>query len=413
MSDVVDPDPTDQHAAAAVQPHQRRRRALVVVPAVLLTAAASALAFASLSTWLEQLIDWWGHRGYVVTVVAPAVGGALAVLAIHLARTTPGTADMYVLGLQRERFDVRSAPARLVALVLGVGSGVPLGYEGPAVYFGGAFGAAVPQRGRWPERPFVLAAATAAVAVVIDAPLAAALFAVEVARRGRPATRDLFPLTAGAVAAWAVLRGTGEPGGVVGQSASPVTPQLVVAGALIGLLGGVAGRGFVQAIRWAKRRTVPVRQRLLLVPLTLVVALTGAQLLTGGTPALFGSGRQLVDSASRGQPARSALLLVMFVAVVVAMVVGGVVGGLFLPMLAIGATIGLLVADTVVPGLADGAVTAIGASAVLAAAYGCPLTAVALAASRLGWSGALGVAVGAIVLARGVAGRPSVSVYQG
>ena len=29
------------------------------------------------------------------------------------------------------------------ALVAGVGLGVPLGYEGPAVYFGGALGAAV------------------------------------------------------------------------------------------------------------------------------------------------------------------------------------------------------------------------------------------------------------------------------
>lgn len=404
----------DDGAAPPASPQRRPRTlpAARLVPAVALTAAASALAFASLSTWLAELIEWWADRGGIVTVVAPAVGGLLAVLVIHLARTTPGTADMYVLGLQRERVDVRSAPARVLALVLGVGSGVPLGYEGPAVYFGGALGAAVPQQRCWAERPFVLAAATAAVAVVIDAPLAAALFAVEVARRGRPATRDLFPLTVGAVAAWAVLRGMGEPGGVLGRGGGELTPQLVVAGTVIGLTGGAVGWGFAHAIRWAKRLTLALRVRLLLVPTVLVLALTAAQLLTDGGPVLFGSGPRLADYAASGDPVVSAVLLVVLVAVIVAMVAAGVVGGLFLPMLAIGATVGLLVGGAVVPDVTDAAVIAFGASAVLAAAYGCPLTAVALAASRLGWSPGLMVAVGVVALARGVSGRASVSIYQ-
>jgi CIC family chloride channel protein len=395
------------------QPVVRSLPRAALAPAVVLTAAVSALAFASLSTWLEHLIDWVAGRGSVVTVAAPALGGMLAVLVVHLARTSPGTTDVYVLGLQRERFDVRSAPARVLALVLGVGSGVPLGYEGPAVYFGGAMGAAAPQWRHRAERPFVLAAATAAVAVVVDAPVAAALFAVEVARRGRPATRDLFPLAAGAVAAWAVLRATGEPGGVLGSGAAAVTPLTVVAGALIGLAGGAVGRGFTHAVRWAKRLALPLRLRLLLVPAVLAVVLLGGQLLADGSPVLFGSGRRLVDHAAAGSLAVSALLLVLFVVVVVAMVAGGVVGGLFLPMLAIGATVGLLVGDLATPGLADGTVVAFGACAVLAAAYGCPLTAVALAASRLGWSPALAVALGAVALARAAAGRVSVSVYQG
>ena len=412
MNAEVPPVEGDRLPAPALPPN-RRLHSVLLVPAVALTAVLSALSFVGLADWLEALIDWWATRGSVATVVAPAVGGVLAVLVIHLARSTPGTTDVYVLGLQRERFDVRSAPARLVALVVGVGSGVPLGYEGPAVYFGGAFGAAVPQWRRWPGRPFVLAAATAAVAVVIDAPLAAALFAVEVARRGRPGARDLLPLAAGATAAWAVLRGMGESGGVLGASAPVVTPQVVVAGVLIGLLGGSVGRVFADAVRWAKRASLPLRARLLLVPMALVVLLGAGQLLSGGAPALFGPGLRLVDVADGGDVAVSALLLVMFIGAVVAMVAGGVVGGLFLPMLAIGATVGLLVGATVLPDLADGAVVAFGASAVLAAAYGCPLTAVALAASRLGWSPALAVAVLAVALARGVAGRSSVSVYQG
>ncbi len=412
MSPEVPSVEGDRPAASTAPPGGRVHLALLV-PAVAATAAVSALTFVSLADWLEALIGWWASHGGIVTVAAPAIGGVLAVLVIHLARSTPGTTDVYVLGLQRERFDVRSAPARVAAIVLGVGSGVPLGYEGPAVYFGGALGAAAPQWRRWPERPFVLAAATAAVAVVIDAPLAAALFAVEVARRGRPGGRDLLPLAAGATAAWAVLRGMGEPGGVLGSSAPAVTPQVAVAGALIGLLGGAVGRLFAHAVRWAERFPLPLRTRLLLVPTALVLLLGAGQLLSGGAAALFGPGLQLVDYADGGDIAVSALLLVLFIAAVVAMVAGGVVGGLFLPMLAIGATIGLLVGATVLPDVADGAVVAVGASAVLAAAYGCPLTAVALAASRLGWSPALALAVVAVALARGAAGRASVSVYQG
>jgi H+/Cl- antiporter ClcA len=166
-------------------------------------------------------------------------------------------------------------------------------------------------------------------------------------------------------------------------------------------------------VRWAKRLALPLRLRLLLVPAVLAVLLVGGQLLTDGSPVLFGSGRHLVDYADDGSLAVSALLLVMFVVAVVAMVAGGVVGGLFLPMLAIGATVGLLVSGVATPGLVDSTVIAFGACAVLAAAYGCPLTAVALAVSRLGWSPALAVAVGAVALARAAAGRVSVSVYQG
>lgn len=388
------------------------RREAIAVAAVGLSAVLSAVVFTAAAGWLESLIDWWSRRGGAVTAFLPAVGAVLAVLVVHVARTGPGTADAYVLGLQRDRFDVASAPARALALLLGVGSGASLGYEGPAVYFGGALGAAVPQWHGRRERRHVLAAATAAVAVVLDAPLAAALFAVEVTRRGRPSNSDLLPLALGAAAAWGVGRALGHPGTLLGESADPFGAEVVVAGAVLGLLGGAAGRGFALAVRSAKALTLPVRARVLLVGGALVVVVPMAQWATGGEPVLFGSGRHLVEYAGGAGPLPTLLLLAAFVVLVVALVVGGVVGGLFLPMLAIGSTLGIVAGDTVLVGGSPTVLAVFGAAAVLAAAYGCPLTAVALAASRLGWSADLLVAVGAVGLAHSVAGRVSVSVYQ-
>jgi H+/Cl- antiporter ClcA len=124
-----------------------RIRELVLV---VVTAAVAALLFGALEPRFQDLLDWVRLQPSWVTALAPAAGAAVAVGIVVLARVTPATADDYARGLHEGRIDVRSAPARLAALVAGVGFGVPLGYEGPAVYFGGAVGAAVRQRQRWP-----------------------------------------------------------------------------------------------------------------------------------------------------------------------------------------------------------------------------------------------------------------------
>lgn len=374
-------------------------------------ALASALVFALLSSWLEALLEWLTEQGGFITAVAPAAGGLLAVLVIHLARTGPGTADVYVLGLRGGRFDVASVPARAAALMLGVGSGVPLGYEGPAVYFGGSAGAFLPQRRGWRERPFVLAAATAAVAVVLDAPLAAALFAVEVAHRGVPRRADVAPIALGAAAAWAVSRVLGQPESVLGDVPGGSVVASVSAAVTLGLVGGLAGRAMVRAVRWSKQRGLPVRTRLLLVPFVLLVVVPVTQVVAG-QPVLFGSGRNLVEYSSEAEPLLVVLMLVLFAVAVVTMVAGGVVGGLFLPLVAIGSTLGLLSSALLFHDLPQVTGMVFGACGVLAAAYGCPLTAVALAASRLGVGPELLFAAGTVILARRVAGPQSVSIYQ-
>ena len=384
---------------------------------VAVTALVTAVAFGWLVPWLADLIRWWRDQGGVVSAVVPAVGAALAIGVVVWAGVTPATADAYVQGLHDDRQQVRAAPARLAALVAGVGLGVPLGYEGPAVYFGGALGAAAPQRVGWRERPMVLAGATAAVAMVIEAPVAAALFAVEVARRGRPRAADVLALSAGGAAAWLVRRWRDEPGGIVGVDPGGSAWRLAVAAVVIACVGALAGRWFVRVVRRAKDAASgrSVRRRLVGAVVPLLVAVPLAQWATG-RPVLFGPGREMYAWASTGNRLGVLVVLVVFVALVAALVREGVVGGLFLPMVAVGATVGLLLDRTVLPAIPVTAAVAIGACVLVAVAYGTPLTAGALAVSTLGWGWATAAALVAVGLAHLVThpfgGRRSVSIYQ-
>jgi CIC family chloride channel protein len=386
-----------------------RIRELVLV---VVTAAVAALLFGALEPRFQDLLDWVRLQPSWVTALAPAAGAAVAVGIVVLARVTPATADDYARGLHEGRIDVRSAPARLAALVAGVGFGVPLGYEGPAVYFGGAVGAAVPQRLGWRERPAVLAAATAAVAMVINAPLASALFAVEVARRGRPRLADVVALAAGGSAAWVVIRRRYGSGGIVGTDPGGSLFTLVATAAVVVVAVALVARVFVTVVRRAKAAPVlPTSRRIAWAVVPLLIAVPLAQFETGYA-VLFGSGYQLMSWAGSGNTIAVVVLLAVFIGLVGAMVRAGVVGGLFLPMLAIGATVGVLLDRWGMVGAPPAATTMIGAAVMLAGAYGCPLAAAALVLSGLGWSTATVVGLLAVAVARVLAGTRSVSIYQ-
>lgn len=386
-----------------------RLRELVLV---VVTAAVTALAFGWLEERFTGLFDWVaGQRGWV-TALAPAVGAAVAIGIVVLARVTPATADDYVRGLHDGRIDVRSAPARLAALVAGVGFGVPLGYEGPAVYFGGAAGAALPRRLGWNERPAVLAAAVAAVSIVIDAPLVAALFAVEVARRGLPRRNDLVGLAAGCAAGWMVVRHGEGAGGIVGTDPGGSRLRLLASVAVLVVVVSMVARLFVMVVRRAKEAPVidPSR-RIAWAVVPLLIAVPLAQYETG-QPVLLGSGAYLMSWASGNSSAASVVLLLAYVGLVAAMVRAGVVGGLFMPMLAMGATVGVLLLQWGVIGAPREVSMTVGAAVMLAGAYGCPLAAAALVLSSLGWSTATVVGFLAVAVTRVLAGQRSVSIYQ-
>jgi CIC family chloride channel protein len=387
----------------------KRARELLLVVA---TAAVAALLFGWLESMFQDLLDGVREQKGWVTALAPAVGAVVAIGIVTVARVTPATADDYVRGLHEKRIDVRSAPARLAALITGVGFGVPLGYEGPAVYFGGVAGAAVPQRLGLRERPAVLAAATAAVAMVIDAPLAAALFAVEVARRGRPRSADLVALVAGGTAAWVVLRRREGSGGIIGTDPGGSLPTWIASAAVVAVVVSVVARGFVAVIRRAKLApTLSPSRRIAWAVIPLLIAVPLAQFETG-FPVLFGPGLLLMSWASYGNAVSVVVLVAVFIGLVGAMVRAGVVGGLFIPMAAIGATVALLLCRSGMVGAPSAAAMAVGSAVMITGAYGCSLTAAALVLSTFGGSTATVAGLLAVAVARALSGKQSVSIHQ-
>jgi H+/Cl- antiporter ClcA len=336
---------------------------------------------------------WWA--------VVPAVGASLAIVVIARSRTSAATADAYVYGVQRGSLGGRGFWSKWVALLCGVGVGVPLGYEGPMVYFGGAAGSVAAKWLPVHVRSAAVACAAAAVAMVIGAPVAAALFASEVVRRGLPLRRDLGPLTSGVLAAWLVLRAFDGSGGIIGVAPRVNTGAVAVAAIVIGLSCGLIGRVVAASIVSAKRRHLRASTRVCFVAAVLLVAVPAGRAFAGSW-IFVGSGQRLVSWA-RGAPFGWIMVAsAVFAVVVVTMVAGGVVGGLFLPLVSLGGAIALALTRSWLSGVPATVAVATGGCAMLAAGYGTPLTAVALAVSQLGF-GSAGFSAGVAVMVATVA----------
>jgi chloride channel protein, CIC family len=393
--------------------HERWGRSVRLAADVVLTVALAfvvALSVGRMVAWVKWLVQWPGRDDLWFAAV-PVAGAVVAIVVVAAGRATPSTADAYAQGVNDGHLSIEPAPIRFLGLASGVGAGVPLGYEGPMVYFGGAVGAFVARRWRGPERWLVLATATSAVAMVVGAPIAAALFASEVARRGLPRRADVAPLALGAGAAWFARRLTGEPGGILGVDLGLDVGRIAVGVVAIAGAAGLVARVFVAAIRRAKRVQAPLVARVVAVVLLLGVAGPVAWLATDA-PVLVGSGERLREWAMQASQPELVAVWLLFGLVVVVLVACGVVGGLFLPLLSLGAVLGLLVGRAWLPDVPAVACIGIGACCMLAAGYGTPLTAVALAVSSFGATSAAWATAGGIVLASTIAGDRSVSMFQ-
>ena len=372
----------------------------------LLLAASTAVAAHAFVIWLRWVLDqpsdgqwWWA--------MLPAAGGAVAIGVVAASRTTAATADAFVYGMQRNVLTGSGAPARFAALICGVGLGVPLGYEGPMVYFGGVVGAVggapIGRRLGSGRRSAMLACATAGVAMVIGAPVAAALFTTEIMRRGWPRAVEREGLVIGAVAAWLVRRSLGERGGVVGVPPAVATGSVMIGALVIGVVGGLAGRAFAGAIIRSKLARWSVGTRLVVVPVTLVTAVTAGRVASGEW-IYVGSGDRLLEWARSAAAGWVVVATIVFAALVLTMLAGGVVGGLFLPLVSLGGATGLVLTRSWVPGVSPAVAVGIGGCALLASGYGTPLAAVAVGVSTFG-VGAAGLAAAVAVGVAAAIGR--------
>jgi CIC family chloride channel protein len=329
---------------------------------------------------LAALPVWW-------KLAAPAAGGALVGLIIHFfAREAKGHGVpevMEAVVLQGGRIRPRVVLAKLAASGICIGSGGSVGREGPIVQIGSAIGSTL---GQWLKiderqlRTLVGCGAAAGIAATFNAPVAGALFALEIIV-GDFGLTQFSPIVISSVAATVVSRhylGDNPAFTVPVYSLVHWTELFAYAG--LGILAGLAALAFIRSLYATEDLFDGVRA-----PLPVKSMIGGAIIGLIGTqaPHVFGVGYEAITDALTGDVIwQFMLILVVLKIVAVSVTIGsGGSGGIFAPSLFIGAMLGGAVGTVVhltwpTSAAGTGAYALVGMGAVVAAATHAPITAI-------------------------------------
>lgn len=331
-----------------------------------------------------------GFLGRFRVVLVPAVGGAVVgPLVYFFAREARGHGVpevMEAVALRGGRIRPRVAVVKSLASSISIGSGGSVGREGPIVQIGAALGSAIGQLLRLPNRrvqSLVACGAAGGIAATFNAPIAGALFALEVVVRdfsaGRFGAVVISSVTASVI-------GRAVFGNVPAFSVPAYalrSPWELLLYALLGVLAALLGLGFVRALYWTEDLIGGWKG----VPEYLKTPLGGLGVGVIGLvfPQVFGVGYGAVSDALRD--ALPLYLLVLLIPVKVAatsLTLGsGGSGGIFSPSLFLGAMAGAAfgrVANLLLPGIAGppGAYALVAMSAVFAGVARAPITSIVI-----------------------------------
>ena len=337
------------------------RRWLVVVLALSLTGLGAAITGVLFKSGIHVLADWrlellHDLPAWIVLPVLGATGGLISGLLIaNLAPAAGGAGITHIMGFLRHRavpMGLQVGLVKLVAGIIAIGSGFPLGPEGPAVQMGGSVAW---QMSRWLRAPvafrrvIVAAGGGAGIAAVFSAPIGGFVYAIEeLLHSARPVVLLLVIITTFSADTWADVLGGGGLDSTLGfQLEREYTPlvkflpidfaYLIGLGAMIGLLAELYTRYVLsmqrQGNRWFGDR--------------LVLRMTISGLILGAVyaalPTTFHDPNQIQHLIADGKAdIRLALasFVVLFFSTGLA-AASGAPGGLFMPMLTLGGAIGL------------------------------------------------------------------------
>jgi len=350
---------------------------------------------------LIQLLNgvFWGQGQYTIAyiyglpfwwkILAPAAGGLIVgSIVYHFAREAKGHGVpevMEAVAVRGGRIRPRVVIAKMFASGVCIASGGSVGREGPIVQIGSALGSTI---GQWLKidqqrlRTLVGCGAAAGIAGTFNAPVAGALFAVEIIL-GDFGVAQFSPIVISSVAATVVShRFLGD------FPAFEVPPySLVHAGELfayagMGILAGFVALAFIRTLYRSEDLFDKVR-----IHPAAKAALGGVMIGTIGIwlPHIFGVGYEAINEALNGTLLWyfMVILVVVKIAAVSITIGSGGSGGIFAPSLFIGAMLGGAV-GTVVHALwpgatADpGAYALVGMGAVVAAGTHAPITAIVI-----------------------------------
>jgi CIC family chloride channel protein len=326
-------------------------------------------------------LPWYGR------LLAPAVGGLIVgPLIYYLAREARGHGVpevMEAVALRGGTIRPRVVAVKALASALCIGSGGSVGREGPIVQIGSALASTLGQLLRVPARQLrtlVGCGAAAGIAATFNAPIAGALFAVEIIL-GDFAVPQFSPIVISSVVATVLSRlFLGNFPAFEVPAYELVSPLELGPYMLVGVLAGLVGVAFVAALYAFEDGFERVR-----LPDPLKAGLGGLLVGTIGIqfPHVFGVGYGSINEALAGALPLG-LLAVLLLAKIVAtsLTIGsGGSGGVFAPSLFLGAMTGGLFGSVVHAWFPEstassGAYALVTMGAVVAATTHAPITAI-------------------------------------
>ena len=330
--------------------------------------------------YLHSLPIWW-------KILAPAAGGLIVgLITYRFAREARGHGVpevMEAVALKGGRIRPRVVVAKMLASGVSIASGGSVGREGPIVQIGAALGSTL---GQWLKidqrrlRTLVGCGAAAGIAATFNAPVAGALFAVEIIL-GDFGVSQFSPIVISSVMGTVVSQYfLGDFPAFEVPAYSLVHAFELFAYAALGLLAGLAALAFTRTLYAAEDLFDKIR---IYPPIRTLIGGVMIGIIGVWLPQVFGVGYEAINEALQGNMVwYFMLLLVVFKIFAVSITIGsGGSGGIFAPSLFIGAMLGGAigtVVHTIWPAstAAAGAYALVGMGAVVAAGTHAPITAI-------------------------------------
>ncbi|MGD8245174.1 MAG: chloride channel protein [Anaerolineae bacterium] len=338
------------------------------------------------SLFLNTLGEWIGFLSPYHIPILTAVGGLLVGLLVHFVApeaTGPGVSSvMEAIALRGGRMRPSIIAVKPIATSITLGSGGSGGRQGPIVQIGSAIGSSVSQLARLSdERTKNLAAcgAAAGIAATFNAPLAGAVFALEVLLAEFGLVQFTTVVVASVIASVIGHAYFGiAPAFAFPASAPPHTWELPIY-AVLGVAAAFAGVGFTRALHGVNDLFARLVSPPCLRPAAggLLVGLTGIWF-----PQILGVGYESIESVLFNQLALTTVLILGLLKIVATSITigSGGAGGIFGPCLFIGAMLGSVVGQLVHQAMPAGPLPStyalVGMSAVFGAASRAPITAI-------------------------------------
>ncbi len=311
--------------------------------------------------------------------------GLIIVFCYHITNTkSPRGTNLVIEAVRSEdRIPAKMAPLIFASTVVTHLFGGSSGREGAALQLGGSLGQLIGDICKTRESKkhiLVMCGMSAAFSALFGTPVAATVFALELANIGIMCYSALVPCTVAAIIAFSIAQYSGLPAERFHINEIPFTPAVITGVIVLGVL--CAGLSILFCL--ALKRTACLARRV--IPNSYLRIFTGGALVIAmtyifGTRDYLGAGMNVIEEALRGAAAPEAFVLkLLFTAATLSF---GYKGGEIIPTLFVGATFGCTVSGLL--GLEPNTAAAIGMIAMFCGVTNCPLTALLLACEVFGF----------------------------